>query len=128
MITAALRLPTLFYFGVDGAFGAFTTLVTFLVFMLSRKMWQISKEKKYQYFSWVFGGITLSFFARTVSELFDLKSLLPPSRGYAWTVTWVYAECRKLDNIVEYGYCFMPCRICFYRTFSTSSYFLALKI
>jgi len=85
MITAALRLPTLFYFGVDGAFGAFTTLVTFFVFLLSRKMWQISKEKRYKYFSWVFGGLMLSFLARTVTNIilfwkYDEVILNPASR------------------------------------------------
>jgi len=86
MITAALRLPTLFYFGMDGAFGAFTTLVTFLVFMLSRRMWQISKEKKHLYFTWVFGGITLSFLSRTITNLvlyfkYDEIILAPASKS-----------------------------------------------
>jgi len=86
MITAALKLPTLFYFGVDGAFGAFTTLITFFVFLLSRKMWEVSKGKRYKYFSWVFGGLTLSFLARTLTNLilffkYDEVILNPASRS-----------------------------------------------
>jgi len=100
MITAALKLPTLFYFGVDGAFGAFTTLVTFLVFMLSRKMWQISKERRYQYFSWVFGGLTASFLARTATNLilyvkYDEVILNPASKSIV-----------GLSNVFLVGYTF----------------------
>lgn len=86
MITAALKLPTLFYFGIDAAFGAFTTLVLFLAFMLSRKMWDISKIKRYKYFAWVFGGITLSFLSRTLTNLllyfkYDEVVLNPASKS-----------------------------------------------
>ena len=68
MVTAIFNGPT-WFFGVDSVFEALSSIVSLSVFIASMKMYFLTKEKKYRYFSLAFALLTLSFLIRMVTDL-----------------------------------------------------------
>ena len=67
MVAIHLQGPV-WFFGVDASLEAFATLIAFSVAIASFKVYRMTREKRFAYFTASFVLLTLSFLARAITD------------------------------------------------------------
>jgi len=85
----SVHLGPKWFFGIDASLEAFASLISFFVTFASFRIWKMTKERKYFYFTLSFFLLTLSFLSRAVTDIIIENVFFKCSDSYVGLIFFI---------------------------------------